>query len=314
MSADLDTDHPDTWAPGLRWALKTLSIKSVRRAADPGDVLPVCLAHNLRTGNEGHRHRSKIDPARTGNNEVLRGPACPLVAGELAGNILDELGLVPPRRDTIMGVEVVVQAPDGIDTPEFWSTCVSWLAGRYEHIVSAVVHRDQKRPHMHLVALAVAAGKLAGHALTAGVNRVMAQRRDFMAHVCASLGLRPNRIAADPLKRLALSTGKGAKTAASAAARDAKLTRKTGADWTRDEVCMAVASAGVHGGSPPETGNRHAREKSQPPILRSRRPAPRTADFWRVPRPRTTLTPPSGWGWQSSHADSKSACSMGCQP
>ena len=29
MSADLDADHPDAWAPGLRWALKTLSTKTV---------------------------------------------------------------------------------------------------------------------------------------------------------------------------------------------------------------------------------------------------------------------------------------------
>lgn len=311
MSADLDADHPDAWAPGLRWALKTLSTKTVGRAAAPDDVLSVCLAHNLRTGNEGHRHRSKIDPARTGNNEVLRGPACPLVAGELARNVLDELGLVPPRRDTIMGLEVVVQAPDGADTPAFWVACMSWFAGRYEHIVSAVVHRDQTRPHMHVIALAIAAGRLAGHALTSGVNRVMAQRRDFMGHIFTSLGFRPNRIAADPLEKLALSAGRGARTATSAAARDAKLTRQTGGDWTRDDVCMAVASAVVHGGSPPETGNRHARGKSQPPILRSRRPAPRTADFWRIPCPPATLTPPPGWGGQSSHADSPPACRKG---
>ncbi len=295
MSADLDADHPDSWAPGLRWSLKTLSVKTVSRAAAPGDVLPICLAHNLRSGNEGHRHRSKIDPARTRHNEVLRGPACPLVAGELAKNVMDELGLVPPRRDTIMGLEVVVQAPDGADTPAFWAACMSWFAGRYEHVISAVVHRDQKRPHAHIIMLAIAAGKLAGHALTSGAHRVMSQRRDFMAAVFVALGLRPNRVS-DPLEKLALSPGRGAKTAAAAAARDAKLTSQTGADWKRDEACMAVASGGVHGGSPPETGNRHAREKGQPPILRSGRPAPRTADFWRPCRQPAALTPlPSNW-------------------
>ena len=47
------------------------------------------------------------------------------------------------------------------------------------------------------------------------------------------------------------------------------------------------------------------------PDMKTRRPAPRTADSWRIPRPPTTLAPPPGWGRQSSHADSTSALSFG---
>jgi hypothetical protein len=67
------------------------------------------------------------------------------------------------------------------------------------------------------------------------------------------------------LKRLALSAGKGAKTASGAARRDAELTRKAGADWKRADVCMAVGAEDVHGCLSLETGNRHAHEKSRPP-------------------------------------------------
>lgn len=263
MTADADkSTNPDEWGAGLRFAGKTLSTKTVRRAADFGEVLPVCLSHNLRRGNEDHRHRSRIDPARTGANEVLRGPACPLVASELVRSVLEELGIVPARVDAIAGLELVIQPPDGHDTPAFWSECLAWVDARYQHVVSAVVHRDQKRPHIHVIALAVADGRLAGHALTSGAGRFTIQRRDFMAHVFATLGLRPNRRAADPLKKLALSAGKGARTAAGAASRDAKLTREAGADWKRPDVCMAV---GVHGGLSLETGNRHAHPEGQPP-------------------------------------------------
>lgn len=263
MSADADKAmNPDEWRAGLWFAGKALNVKTVRRAADFGEVLPVCLSHNLREGNEAHRHRSPIDPTRRGLNEVLRGSASLPVAVELARGIFDELGIVHARADAIAGIELVFQPPDGHDKPAFWFECLRWVDGRYPHVLSAVVHRDQKRPHLHVIALAVADGRLAGNTLTSGAGRFTIQRRDFMAHVFATLGLRPNRRAADPLKRLALSTGKGARTAAGAASRDAKLTREAGAEWKRPDVCMGV---GVHGGLSVETGNPHAHEKGQPP-------------------------------------------------
>jgi Plasmid recombination enzyme len=287
-----------------------LNVKSVARAAEPGEVLPVCLSHNLRTGNEDHRHRSRIDPTRTGTNEVLRGSACPLVASELVRSVLEELGIVPARCDAIMGVEAVIQAPEGSDTPAFWSECLRWVESRYQHIVSAVVHRDQSRPHLHVIALAVADGKLAGHALTSGAGRFTSQRREFLAHMRDRLGLRPDR-PVKTLAALALTTGKGAKTHAAAARRDAKLNREAGADWRPEAVGMAVDG---HGGSETECvepGNRHAHEKTRPPLLRTpstpnttsyrpsmktRRPAPKTADNWRHRRPPAVLTPTlSGW-------------------
>ena len=307
-----DADHPDAWAPGLRLRLKALNTKTVTRAADPGEVLRVCLAHNYRSSNEDHRHRSLIDPSRRHLNTVLRGPACPLVAAELAQTTLDELGIAPARRDTIMAIEAVIQAPEGADTPTFWAECLRWVESRYQYIVSAVVHRDQRQPHMHALALAVADGKLAGHALTSGVGRFTLQKREFLAHLRDRLGLRPDR----PIKTLtalALSTGTGAKTHAEAARRDAKLTRPVGADRRPTTVGMAVDG---HGGSWVETGNRHAHEKNRPPLLRSfstsspdrertqtfamktaRRPAPRTADFFRHRQPPAVLTP-TCWGWQ----------------
>lgn len=305
-----DEAHPDAWAPGLRLRLKALNVKSVTRATEPGEVLPVCLSHNLRTGNDDHRHRSRIDPARTGANEVLRGPECPLVAAELVRSVLEELGIVPARRDTIMGVEVVIQAPEGADVPAFWSECLTWAAGRYQHIVSAVVHRDQSRPHLHVITLAVAGGKLAGHALTSGAGRFTSQRREFLAHMRDRLGLRPDR-PVKTLAALALTTGKGAKTHAAAARRDAELARKAGADWRPEAVGMAVDG---HGGS-----SNQVHPKEQPPCpqknqtafiaypsnpdtasylhnMKTRKPAPKTADNWRHRRPPAVLTPTlSGW-------------------
>lgn len=318
-----DADHPYAWAPGLRFAGKALNVKTVRRAAGFGDVLPLCLAHNLREGNEAHRHRHPIDLDRRDENEVLRGSASLSVAVELVRNAFDELGVAPARVDAIAGVELVIQPPDGADTPAFWAVCLRWADCRYQHIVSAVVHRDQRQPHMHVIALAVAGGKLAGNAITSGASRFTIQRREFMAHVFAALGLRPNRVAGNPLTALALTTGRGAKTAASAARRDADLTRQAGANWERAGVCMGVGAEDVHGGLSVEMGDPHAHRNGQPPScaafppskaipqtgpqtpvfeqptatpMKARRQAPKTADFWRHHRPPAVLTP-TGWGW-----------------
>lgn len=293
-------DGPDGWAPGLRLRIKTLGIKSVRRAVTHADVLPICLAHNLRSGNEGHRHRSRIDPSRTPLNVVMRGPASPAVAAEVAQSVFGELGIVPARRDAIVGIEAVFQAPDGADTPEFWRECMNWVDGRYEHVLSGVIHRDQVRPHMHVIVLALSGGKLAGNALTSGSNRAPEQIRDFTEHMRTRLGLRVGR-PVKTLADLAVSTGKGAKTRAAADRRDAKLMRDVGAEWKREPLGQGVDGLG---GSCLEAGNPLAHEKSGPPLLRSvsppsagvlahRRPAPKTADFWRGRRPPAAIELPS---------------------
>jgi len=172
------------------------------------------------------------------------------------------MGAAPARRDTIMGIEAVIQAPDGSDTPTFWTECLTWATGRYQHVLSAVVHRDQARPHMHVIALAVVDGRLAGNALTSGECRFTKQRQDFLKHMRDRLGLRPDRPALNPLTTLALSTGKGPKTAAACARRDAEFARQT-----------ANGHGGLctdgHGGLGANAGNPHAHEKEQPPLLRS---------------------------------------------
>lgn len=257
--------RPDDWGAGLRFRGKSLSVKSVGRAATADDVVPVCLAHNLRQGNENHRHRSRIDPARTVLNEVLRSSGRADVAAELAANILEELGIRPTRGDAIMAIELVMQPPVGADNPAFWTECLAWADNRYEYIVSATVHRDQARPHMHVLALAVADGRFAGNTMTAGANRFVNQRREFMAHMRERLGLRPDR-KVKTLSDLAVSAGRGPKTKAQADRRDAALVRQHDADGRRVDVGMGV---GGHGGclSPPT--DPHAQPRTPTPLLRS---------------------------------------------
>ena len=236
-AADVEVLNPDEWGEGLRFALKALNIKTVKLAKVANAVLLVCLQHNLRKDNGRHRHRYPIDRARTPQNTVLLGAAEPSICAEVAVSILDELGIEPARCDTIMGVELVFQPPRGWDVARFYDECLTWLARRYTYVISAVVHRDQKRPHLHVLALAVTGEQLAGAAMTSKQNRLEAQRSDFMRHMRATLGLRPDREAkslARPsaLTKLATSAGKGPKTHAAADKSDAELERRASARTT----------------------------------------------------------------------------------
>lgn len=219
--------NPDDFGAGLVLAMKALNTKSVSRAKSPADVLPVCLRHNLRQDNADHRHRSPIAAERTADNTVLRGAAEVRVFVRTVRDTLDAVGARPPRNDTIMGVEYVFQPPDGYDIPDFWVECLRFLEERGLLVVSATVHRDQKRPHMHAIVLPIQGNKFVGSALTNGANRLEVQRSAFMAHMRDSLGLRPDRPAKPgALERLALSPGKGPRRHEEAERRDQALVRR----------------------------------------------------------------------------------------
>jgi len=206
--------------------MKTLNTSTVRRAKTPAEVLPVCFRHNLRQDNADHRHRARIAVDRTTLNTVLRGAADLHTLEQTVQDTLDAIGATPPRRDTIMGVEYVCQPPDGVDTPEFWATCLAHIEGRGLPVLHAVVHRDQTRPHMHAIVLALAGGKFVGATMTNGANRLETQRWGFMEHM-RTHGMRPDRRPkSSALERLALSTGKGPRRHAEADRRDVALMRR----------------------------------------------------------------------------------------
>lgn len=220
---NLGLTHVDKWPEGLQIGFKSLSQKTVSRATSVHEVVSVCARHNLRKNNEGHRHRRPIDPERTRRNWVLEGEACPEAVAAVACGTVAALGLMYPRRvDAVAAFEVVIQPPHGFDTAEFWGAVMEWVHSRYEHVLSAVVHRDQKRPHAHILALPVLGGCLAGRVMQRDRWGVPRLRHEFLAHMLKHLGLREG-VQESPLTALALTSGRGAKTHEAAARRDAAL-------------------------------------------------------------------------------------------
>lgn len=221
--------HPDHWAPGLRASFSTLSRKKVSRAVDPIDVLRVALRHNLRQQNTDHRHRGAIDSARTPLNRVVVGPAAPEVAVQIAESVFDAFDIaLPSRVDGVVAIELVIQAPSVCDETAFWDACLQWTRATFQHVLSAVVHHDQKRAHMHVLILPVLDGRLAGSELQRGDYGRPRLNASLLQHLRGVLNIRADR-PGKSLEALALSAGKGPKTHAEAARRDAALMRATGA-------------------------------------------------------------------------------------
>jgi hypothetical protein len=224
---DLGALSPDEWPEGLKIGFRTLSAKRVARARQASEVVAVCARHNLRLNNAGHRHRSRIDPARTPLNWVMEGERCPEAVAASAAGILAGFGLTYSGRiDAVAAFEVVIQPPPGWDGPEFWGAAMEWASTTFEHVISAVVHRDQSRPHGHILVLPVLSGRLCGRDMQRGSFGVPHLRLAFYAHIRAVLGLREGR--SDVLTRLALSAGRGPKKHAEAARRDADFVRRAG--------------------------------------------------------------------------------------
>lgn len=185
---------PDDFADGLEFGIKSLSRGGVKRAVDGPDVIRVAMQHNLRVGNEDHRHRSRIDGHRTHLNTVLFGADSPGRVAQLAQLEVARLGAAwPSRINGVVAFEMVLQPPEGADVPEFWDECLSWVSQTFEHVLSGVAHRDQKRPHGHFIVLAIMGGRFDGRGLQRGDFGAPKLRRDFFAHIREKLGLRNDR-------------------------------------------------------------------------------------------------------------------------
>lgn len=234
--ADDEVICTDDWGPGLHYGHKALSAWSVKRAKDFYEVIEVALQHNLRIGNEKHRHRSPPDPARKHLNSVLVGPGTPEEGSRQAQQEFDALGIAPLRWDNIPAVESVYQSPAGWDCDEFWRVALNFAQSAFGPVLSAVVHRDQAVAHMHVITLAIADGKLAGAVLTSGGNSLSARRCRFMAHMRAELGLRPDRSPTKPKKSMTAiftSPGNGPRRHDEAERLDAEFVRLAPKKWAK---------------------------------------------------------------------------------
>lgn len=111
------------------------------------------------------------------------------------------------RRDYVQCIELLVSLPPGSGTPEdaFFAAAVDWAGARYgsENLLSAVAHKDEAAPHLHILVMPLVDGRMSGGELRSA-QALQQTSKDFFEKVARRFGLRqPER--ANPAQRAALA-------------------------------------------------------------------------------------------------------------
>ncbi len=145
-------------------------------------------------------------PEELGAIERIAGPRHATETIEIAKNLLLDAGITRPRRDAVVAIEFVVslseQQWDG--EPDFFVAATDWLAKRFggtEHLLSAVIHRDESKPHLHVLQVPLFGGRLVGSDAIGGPDQFREHLAAFQSEVCAPHGLAPVPSKAGPVLR-----------------------------------------------------------------------------------------------------------------
>lgn len=101
--------------------------------------------------------------------------------------------LKTPRKDFVRWLEVVISIPSGmgIDELAFFNETVAWAEEFRDFevpILSAIIHNDEEKPHVHLLMLPLFQGRMIGSSI-AKPNKYWVRHEDFNAKVGRRYGL-----------------------------------------------------------------------------------------------------------------------------
>ena len=175
-------------------AVKPLSVKTTRASCADAVILNV-MRHNARElqAEIGVGADSGIDASRIHLNVTLHGPATADGVASAARDAMREHGIVAPRKNATLGIEIVASLPAGllIDHLAYFRDTAAWAQQHYGvPLLSAIVHNDESSPHLHLVLLPVRDGKLVGSELLGNRATMKAMQKDFHEQVAKQYGLR----------------------------------------------------------------------------------------------------------------------------
>lgn len=119
-------------------------------------------SHNLRT-----RPTPNADPARLKDNVIVKGPRTQSEVLELFKKKLDGVNV---RKNAVLGCEVIISAspeyfrPDDPKQAGYWDDArlkawrdavEPWIAEKFPHAVSIVLHLDEKTPHYQIITVPI---------------------------------------------------------------------------------------------------------------------------------------------------------------
>ena len=148
--------------------------------------------HNLREIQAELGAVGRIDPKRTHLNLVTAGPSNAKAVQAEAQALLATAGVVKLRRDHCQAVELLFSLPPTAcmaDPVAYFAKCLAWAASTMRlPVLSAVIHRDEHAPHMHVLLLPLQGRSHVGGA-PVGLAAYKRLRDRFFAKVAGPAGL-----------------------------------------------------------------------------------------------------------------------------
>ena len=177
----------------LPFASKTIGASTYR--GRKAQSLLTAARHNLRDIQKELGANSHIDATRICMNQIIAGPGTPAGVAALALELMVGAGVDVDklRKDHTQAHELLFTLPTdtAIITQDYFKHCHAWAVEQFGHaaILSAVVHRDESEPHMHILIVPIEGGRYVGSSLI-DRPRLAKLRASFAADVAPAFGLR----------------------------------------------------------------------------------------------------------------------------
>lgn len=154
------------------------------------------LKHNKRVLQSKRDAPANIDVTKTPLNYALVGHDTPVNIRTEARVHIIRAGIERPRKNAVMGVEVVFSLP--IDrhtqnTRPFFEDCLAWTQSSFAgELLSFDVHLDESAPHAHAIILPLIDNKLQGNKMVGNTGNLYRLINDFHKQVGRKYGLSKN--------------------------------------------------------------------------------------------------------------------------
>jgi hypothetical protein len=158
------------------------------------NIVGIASRHNLREIQAENGADKHIDPTRIRLNRLVSGPAASGDVAALAMRLMADAGVdaVRLRKDAVRALELVISPPERFkgELAAFFGDALQWAEKHFSApVLSAVVHHDEAMPHMHVLILPLAGGKMNGSDMAGNKRTLQAMHASFYDAVGSLHGL-----------------------------------------------------------------------------------------------------------------------------
>lgn len=151
------------------------------------------LKHNRREIQHDRGAGGHIAPERIRLNYSLHGAGNAREIAVRAKIAMLEAGIETPRKNGVMGVEILFSLPidrHQQDSRPFFEDCLSWVQRNMQgELLAFDVHLDEAAPHAHAVILPLVDGRMQGRDMIGNTGNMNRLRNLFYSEVAKRYGL-----------------------------------------------------------------------------------------------------------------------------